>query len=93
MGRSTRGRAIVAAVTDLAHELGLSVTAEGVETERQQDEVRDIGCDHAQGFFFARPASATAMGALLGALHTGPRHLPTPKPTTVAAVLEKAESA
>lgn len=44
-----RGGAIVAAVTNLSHVLGLRVTAEGVETLSQRDEVSAIGCDLAQG--------------------------------------------
>jgi diguanylate cyclase (GGDEF)-like protein/PAS domain S-box-containing protein len=48
-------RAIVAAVVSLADEMGLSVVAEGIETEDQLAEVRKLGCGYAQGFFFARP--------------------------------------
>ena len=46
---------ITAAVTNLAHILGLSVTAEGVETSDQRDAVQVIGCEFAQGYFYARP--------------------------------------
>jgi diguanylate cyclase (GGDEF)-like protein/PAS domain S-box-containing protein len=49
-------RAIVAAVLSLADELGLMVIAEGVETERQHWELRELGCRYAQGFLYARPA-------------------------------------
>ena len=48
-------RVIVRAVTDLAHNLGLSVTAEGVESEAVADELRRLGCDYAQGYHWARP--------------------------------------
>ncbi len=48
-------RAVVQAVTFLAHELHMSVVAEGVETESQLDAVRDIGIDIVQGFLFASP--------------------------------------
>lgn len=47
--------AIVRAVTTLAHDLGMRVTAEGVETQAEADFVRDAGCDFAQGWFFGRP--------------------------------------
>jgi EAL domain-containing protein (putative c-di-GMP-specific phosphodiesterase class I) len=47
--------AIVRAVTTLAHDLGMRVTAEGVETQAEADFVREAGCDFAQGWFFGRP--------------------------------------
>jgi diguanylate cyclase (GGDEF)-like protein len=56
---------IVAALANLAHEIGLAVVAEGVETERQRDAVVAMACESSQGFFFARPMSAGAMGRYL----------------------------
>jgi EAL domain-containing protein (putative c-di-GMP-specific phosphodiesterase class I) len=53
-------RAIVRSVVTLASDLGLAVTAEGVETEQQLAQVTDLGCDNAQGFFFSRPVTAEA---------------------------------
>jgi len=47
--------AILVAVTHLAHDLGMEVVAEGVETEAQLDFVRAVGCDAAQGYHLARP--------------------------------------
>jgi diguanylate cyclase (GGDEF)-like protein/PAS domain S-box-containing protein len=49
---------IVAALVSLAHTLRLTVTAEGVETAAQAHRLRALGCDHAQGFFYAKPAAA-----------------------------------
>ena len=46
---------IVKSIIDLAHGLGLTVTAEGVETGDQLALLRDLGCDVAQGYFVARP--------------------------------------
>jgi EAL domain-containing protein (putative c-di-GMP-specific phosphodiesterase class I) len=63
---------IVATLVNLAHTLGLSVTAEGVETAAQADRLRSLGCDYAQGYYFARPISPTRMDrffAVPGAVH------------------------
>lgn len=51
---------ILTTLVELAHALGLVVTAEGVETAEQDRRVRAIGCDIAQGRFYARPAPAPA---------------------------------
>lgn len=55
---SDRDRAIVRAITDLAHQLDLEVIAEGVESCRYLDFCRDIGCDEAQGFLVGKPVPA-----------------------------------
>jgi diguanylate cyclase (GGDEF)-like protein len=64
---------ITSAVTNLAHGLGLSVVAEGVETVDQCEAVRVIGCDSAQGYFYDRPGPAPAITARLSAMsHAAP---------------------
>ena len=59
--------AITAAVVDLAHVLGMTVVAEGVETAQQHAQVAALGCEGSQGFFFARPMSSDAFADLLRA--------------------------
>jgi diguanylate cyclase (GGDEF)-like protein len=76
IGRGTTGGAVVAAVTNLAHVLGLTVIAEGVETQTQRDEVSAIGCESAQGYFYARPMPASEIRAKLGAERASRPHLP-----------------
>ena len=57
--------AIVAAVVGLAHELGLVAIAEGVETHRQLQVLRRLGCDYAQGFLYSRALPPEEIDALL----------------------------
>jgi diguanylate cyclase (GGDEF)-like protein len=54
LGRE-RDRAVLSMITQLGHQLGHTITAEGVETPEQYDVLRDLGCDHAQGFWMSRP--------------------------------------
>jgi EAL domain-containing protein (putative c-di-GMP-specific phosphodiesterase class I) len=56
---------IVAALVTLAHGLGLTVTAEGVEDSSQADRLRGMGCDLAQGWYFAKATSAAQITELL----------------------------
>jgi EAL domain-containing protein (putative c-di-GMP-specific phosphodiesterase class I) len=55
IGLLPNGGSILRAVTELVHVLGLSVTAEGVETPQQREEVVAIGCEWAQGYLYAHP--------------------------------------
>jgi diguanylate cyclase (GGDEF)-like protein/PAS domain S-box-containing protein len=57
--------AITANLASLAHSLGLVATAEGIESQGQLTAVKELGCDHAQGYLFARPMPAAALGRLL----------------------------
>lgn len=58
---------ILATLVSLAHTLGLTVTAEGVETVAQAERLRAIGCDAAQGWLYGRPGPAERIGDLVGA--------------------------
>ena len=58
-------RDIVAAVTGLAHRLGLEVIAEGVETDGQLALVRSLECEYVQGFVFSKPVDPERAAALL----------------------------
>lgn len=48
-------RKIVQTIITMGKNLGLSVTAEGVETEAQMNELKTMGCQYAQGYYFAKP--------------------------------------
>ncbi|WP_328839005.1 putative bifunctional diguanylate cyclase/phosphodiesterase [Streptomyces europaeiscabiei] len=58
---------IVEALVQLAHRLGLSVTAEGVETDAQASRLRRLGCDTGQGWLYSRAVSPERIAELLGA--------------------------
>ena len=59
--------ALVRAIIDLAHNLRLSVIAEGVENEEVRDRLLSMGCDAAQGHFISRPAPAAVIASVDGA--------------------------
>jgi EAL domain-containing protein (putative c-di-GMP-specific phosphodiesterase class I) len=55
MGDDERKIKIVQSILVLGKALGIDVVAEGVETQEQVDVLRRLGCERAQGYFFARP--------------------------------------
>lgn len=67
--------AIVDTIADLAARLGMSTTAEGIETAEQQDVARQAGCTHAQGFFLGRPQPLEQARTLAAAQDGRPRRL------------------
>jgi EAL domain-containing protein (putative c-di-GMP-specific phosphodiesterase class I) len=56
---------LVRTIISLAHDLGIEVIAEGVETEAQLEFLRAHGCDKAQGYYLSRPLPAEELTALL----------------------------
>lgn len=58
IGQDVDGQVICDATIGLAHNLGLTLVAEGVETEAQLDYLRDRGCDLVQGYLFSKPLPA-----------------------------------
>jgi diguanylate cyclase (GGDEF)-like protein/PAS domain S-box-containing protein len=65
LGREPQDASIAAAVISLAHALGLTTVAEGVETDEQLAVLRELGCDAGQGYLFARPQPAGEIRGLL----------------------------
>jgi diguanylate cyclase (GGDEF)-like protein len=61
LAREARPAKIIAATIDMARALGMTIVAEGVETFAQVEVLRRLGCDYAQGFYFARPEPPDAM--------------------------------
>lgn len=68
---SADARAVVDAVVRLAHALGLTVVAEGVETAAQRDVLLALQCDELQGFFFARPMTARELARMAARADAG----------------------
>jgi diguanylate cyclase (GGDEF)-like protein len=60
-----RGEVIIKAMINLAHELGISVVAEGIETEDQRSLLHHLGADFGQGFLLSKPLAATSANAWL----------------------------
>lgn len=63
---------IVHSVIDLGHSLGLSIVAEGVETDQALTTLTDFGCDVAQGYLMSRPVTADALDIWLATRSTIP---------------------
>jgi diguanylate cyclase (GGDEF)-like protein len=91
LGSTDATRSMVAAMTQLAHVMGLVVVAEGVETSEQLNAIVEVGCDYAQGFLFASAMPAAEFADLLsanepiGPIQIGARRPPfRGRPTAVA---------
>jgi diguanylate cyclase (GGDEF)-like protein/PAS domain S-box-containing protein len=69
---SDKGHAtIVRTIVEMAHTLGFTVIAEGVETEEQASSLRQLRCEYAQGFLFAKPVPAADLAKAFSGLTAG----------------------
>ena len=75
MDRDPETHGIVRIIVTLAHNLGIKVVAEGVETELQLDMLRDLGCERAQGYLFSKPADQETISKLLTTNRLGMSHV------------------
>jgi len=66
MCRRRRNLEIVRTIVRLGHGLGMTVVAEGVETQEQFSQLRAMGCDRAQGYLLSHPVEASTARALAG---------------------------
>lgn len=70
MDSDAENREIVRTIVLLAHNLALKVVAEGAETEEHVNQLKELGCELAQGYFFSRPVDDQAIQQLLGRHHS-----------------------
>jgi len=68
MDGNSDNSAMVATIIAMAHNLGLDVVAEGVETAEQLRVLESLGCEYAQGFYLGRPMKAEAIESVLAGL-------------------------
>ena len=73
-----RDEAIVRTTSDLAHELGLSVVAEGVESAEMLNRLASFGCEYAQGYYIGKPMPPTEFLAWLAHWRAGKPHMVVP---------------
>jgi diguanylate cyclase (GGDEF)-like protein len=65
LDNSREGRVFFQAIVSMAHALGMRVVAEGVETARQLQILRELNCNEVQGYFISKPVNAEVMGQRL----------------------------
>ena len=71
IGQDGENSSIIAAMIDLAHNLGMDVIAEGVETKEQQNQLKALGCEYGQGFLFSQGLDDNNVMALLASFQAG----------------------
>jgi diguanylate cyclase (GGDEF)-like protein len=72
------GSALTAAIIHMGHDLGMTVVAEGVETEEQLQLLKQMECDEVQGFLFSRAVSGDAFASMLSPQTRASRNQPGP---------------
>ncbi|MGH9372559.1 MAG: EAL domain-containing protein, partial [Vicinamibacterales bacterium] len=83
LGTDAGGTEMVQAIVTLAHNLGMDVVAEGVETAEQAAELTALGCEYAQGFYFSKAVATIEADRLIAtqpwrARMDGARHVSVP---------------
>jgi EAL domain-containing protein (putative c-di-GMP-specific phosphodiesterase class I) len=77
LGKDPQDAAIISTISPLAHTPGMVVTAEGIETGVQVEQVKMLACDRTQGYFFSQPLNAERADSLLrltATAHSVPAH-------------------
>lgn len=59
--RNERSQVVFKNLIHMAHDIGIQVVAEGIETKQQMELIQELGCDYAQGYYIGRPDSAAAV--------------------------------
>ena len=67
-GQEQRAGIILNAIITMGHELGLSVVAEGIESQEQVNRLGELGCDYGQGFFIGKPITARQVNDALAGM-------------------------
>jgi len=83
IGEDKENLEIVRTIITLAHNLRMDVIAEGVETAEQLSQLRDLGCEYGQGYYFSRPVSAEEANHLIADLLPPPRDLELPPAASI----------
>jgi len=78
IGEDKENLEIVRTIITLAHNLKMDVIAEGVETAEQLSQLRDLGCEYGQGYYFSQPVSAEEACLLIADLLPPPRDTEQP---------------
>ncbi|WP_455198328.1 putative bifunctional diguanylate cyclase/phosphodiesterase [Kaarinaea lacus] len=72
MGNSENDASIIRATVGLAHDLGLTVVAEGVEDQESQDQLKQMGCEIAQGYHICKPVPASEISQFIASINGSP---------------------